>query len=273
MYYHYTTFETLLKILDNVAIIDEIPYVHLRTTRIDKVNDPTEMSISQAALYSLVAEYERENNVDSVLRLSEKIRALTEDEYNDIQDTEKKEHVPYVVCFSKTKDYLPMWSLYGDKHKGVCLCFSDEIIYKIQGCNNLYITSGDVAYHDYIDAGPVKQSLSLFYEKFIRDKEGLSDDTISELILEISPYIKNKNYEYENEFRICVYNYKERVEEKFIYYENNQPFINIFVPIEYLKYIILGNKLPFNITKTLLADYFTKSNYNIGILPSDIPFK
>ena len=58
MYYHYTSLDTFLAILHGIDYKNGEPILHLRASRIDKVNDPTEMTIDKKTFLSIVQHYE-----------------------------------------------------------------------------------------------------------------------------------------------------------------------------------------------------------------------
>ncbi|GEM_PF-5534932 len=268
MYYHYTTFETFLRILQGIKLVGKEPMLHLHATRIDKVNDPTEMSIKKETLLRLIQHYEQKKDVSQVLRIADKIKDMSQSEINHIIKLEKGEHPPYVACFSKKRDYLPMWSLYGDKHHGVCMCFSDDIT-KIK--NGAILIYGDVAYSLRKESDSVNRGLHLHYKYPSTNQENI-ESIVGEILYNISPFIKNNNYRYEHEFRICVYNYQEE-EEFSVRYVSTDDFISLPVPVSSLKQVILGSKVPLKITEQLLQKFFDKEHYEIDIIPSRIPYQ
>ena len=268
MYYHYTTFETFLRILQGIKLVGKEPMLHLHATRIDKVNDPTEMSIKKETLLRLIQHYEQKKNVSQVFRIADKIKDMSQSEINHIIKSEKGEHPPYVACFSKKRDYLPMWSLYGDKHHGVCMCFSDGIT-KIK--NGAILIYGDVAYSLRKESDSVNSGLDIHYMFPNTRQEGIKS-IVSDILSCISPFIKNGNYSYEREFRLCVYNYQEE-EEFSVRYVSTDDFISLPVPVSSLKQVILGSKVPLKITEQLLQKFFDKEHYEIDIIPSRIPYQ
>lgn len=266
MYYHYTSFETFLRILQGIELEGKEPVLHLHATRIDKVNDPTEMSIKKSTLLKLIKHYEK--NLSHDIRIADKIKGLSQSTINDIIKSEKVDRPPYVVCFSKKGDYLPMWSLYGDKHHGVCMCFSDDIT-KIK--NGAILIYGDVAYSLRKESDSVNRGLQLHYKYPSTNQENI-ESIVGEILYNISPFIKNNNYRYEHEFRICVYNYQEE-EEFSVRYVSTDDFISLPVPVSSLKQVILGSKVPLKITEQLLQKFFDKEHYEIDIIPSRIPYQ
>ncbi len=118
------------------------------------------------------------------------------------------------ICFCKNKnEFFPlslnnygfmksrMWDQYADKYKGVCLAFSKSELLKENNCKPEFYE--DVKYIDYdnfdsIDSG-YSINMNTLYEKGI---EYYKDLVINGLQFRRSCFIKSKDYEGENEFRI-----------------------------------------------------------------------
>lgn len=86
-----------------------------------------------------------------------------------------------ISCFSEKFDSILMWSHYADSHMGICVGYRLDSGYCLK--NNLH--SGFVDYQE-----------GNQYNKGIKNFKGLLNDTF---------YIKNKEWEYESEFRIIGY--------------------------------------------------------------------
>lgn len=276
MYYHYTTLETFFKILDGITYKDEDEdyFFHLHANRIDNVNDPTEMTISQKDLVEVIDAYEKRENIHPNFRIANKILEIPQNEFANLLALEKKEHSPYITCFSKKGDYLPMWSLYGDKHHGICLCFADNIVDVIREYNTPHppIICGDVAYNNYSKSAALQESLYLYYN-IIQSQESCDiKQVISDLLIEFSPFIKNKDYRYEKEYRICVHNYMPPKDNE-TEYNNKVEFVSLTVPLKSLRAVIIGKKLPYEILKDLFEKYFNDLKCEIKIKQSKNPYK
>lgn len=273
MLYHYTSFETLLAILQGMAIKKDELYLHLRASRIDKLNDPTEMKMVKKTLVDLLRNYEEQYNIEEKYKFAKLVDKLQDKTIMALSEYEKLNHSPYILCFSAKKDYLPMWSLYGDKHHGVCLCFSDEIIDEIS-YSDATIISGQVAYDNLKKSVPVARALWLQYN-IIKGEYTLANinDAVTDVIMGMSPFIKNRCYKYEHEYRISIHNYHTSKESYDTTYDKTLDYLTIDIPIRFLQGIMLGAKIPFNITKELLDVYFKTRKLKIDITPSKIPFK
>ena len=195
------------------------------------------------------------------------------DKFRKILDTEKPDHRPYVICLSKEEDYLPMWSLYGDKGRGVCLGFSAiggfcrDFFYReiIQGPCTL---TNDVSYKNHETSEAILRCIGNFYDKDVSEEK--MEDAIADMYIGVSPFIKHPGYEYENEYRICIYNYVKYKEET--EYDSEEEHIYVGIPIKYLKTVTLGPRLLSTVAFEILHDYFSKKKLQIVIKESTIPF-
>lgn len=273
MLHHYTSFETLLAILEGLTIHNDEYYLHLRATRVDKLNDPTEMVMKKKTLVKLLRYYEEKNNIEEKYRFAKLIDELSDKDIDTLSKYEKISHPPYILCFSTKSDYLPMWSLYGDKHHGVCLSFSDEIISEISYLD-VPIISGQVAYDNRKKSEAVERALWLQYNIIKGEYDTTNiNGAITDIFMEISPFIKNRCYKYEHEYRISVHNYHTTIEPYNTTYDKTHEYITVDIPIRFLKKIMIGTKIPFHITKELLDVYFKTKRLKIDITHSKIPFK
>lgn len=274
MYYHYTTLDTFLAILQGINYKAKEPVLQLHATRIDKVNDPTEMTIDKKTFLSIVQHYEDMNpNIDTSSYISKSIENIDDEKFRKILDTEKSNHLPYIICLSEKEDYLPMWSLYGDKGRGVCLGFSKlEILVKSSQFQYKHpsstIISDNVCYGNYEKSNAILSAIGLNYPKI--DEEDI-EDTIANMYLGASPFLKHPGYEYENEYRICVFNFVKN--ELGTIYDSQKTFIDYDMPISFLKTVTLGAKLCSSIISELLSNYFSKHGLQIEIQKSQIPFR
>lgn len=265
MLYHYTSLNTFLRIMEG---IDADNNIHLRATRIDKLNDPTEMNANIELYCKIIKDYAKDNPYCK--KFSEIIDRMTTDEIKDILSEERNNYPPYVTCLSHKENFFPMWTMYGDRHNGVCLCFSEDIM-------SLYnetspITHGDVAYNNYVNKNSIREVFSSF--KYSLTHNNVDKENLAELLLSLAPFVKNVNYSYEEEFRFCLYNFHHEVnKEKGVSTNclNKKGFVEIDVPVCFLRKITLGTRLPKSLAQ-IIGSYF-KGTYDFIIDQSDLPFK
>lgn len=218
--YQYMNMESLFAILEGYRKAKKtttyglIPY---RASCIYNVNDPREMKLGFDAIKKFLPDFE--NKQSNNLYLSE-VYEDTETENrcrercnNQIVDGMIEAGiVPYTSSFSRKRDFLPMWSLYGGNFKGACLVFN---LMKIIDSTNENMQFGFVSYED--DETEVDNLESFFpqiYERVqntyktnmtIKDKI----DELSSICSVFSPFFKSKDWAYESEFRIVCHKHYE----------------------------------------------------------------
>ena len=92
-----------------------------------------------------------------------------------------------ICCFSKEKDYIPMWSHYADKHQGVCLKFdvlADTDFFFAGGSKKPTVLISNI---EYSNKYPQLNAYNVLVEK------GLTRQL---------PFTKSNDWIYEKEFRI-----------------------------------------------------------------------
>lgn len=265
MLYHYTSLDTFLRIMEG---IDENNNIHLRATRVDKLNDPTEMNANIELYCKIIKDYVIDN--PHCKRFSEIIETMTTEEIRGILSKERNDYPPYITCFSHKENYFPMWTMYGDRHNGVCLCFSEDIILLHKERSS--IICGDVAYKNYVNNHSVNEVFDSF--RYPLKTNNVGKEELAVLLLSLAPFIKNENYSYEEEFRFCLYNFHyENNKEKgpSTNYLKNEGFIEIDIPISLLKKVTLGTRLPKSLTQ-IIGDYF-KGKYEFYVDQSELPYR
>ncbi len=275
MLYHYTTLETFIKILEGVMMYDNEYVLKFRASRVDQVNDPTEMTPDIKTLKDILHNKSEIKDIDKYLAY---IDTVNESDFHDILNKEKQDRMPYVICFSEKRDYLPMWSLYGDKHHGICMCFDDDIIqetqkyYYEQHNNKMILTGGKVSYKRHWKSKVIHGIIETVLMPDSKD----SGDELALLYLAAFPFIKNANYSYEHEHRICLYNFKKYSTpeiNRMVKYDKEKPYIEVNIPLSALKGVILGTMVPFDFFKKSIETYLReKFNTKFKISKSKIPY-
>lgn len=209
--YHYTSMEALFSILEGYRLVKYTGLLPFRASCIYNVNDPREMELGFDAVEKSLSQYE--NNNQNNMNLSEVYKDSSFKEYYIDSYNEKPNDgmiqfgiVPYIISFSCIRDFLPMWSMYGNKCKGVCLKFNIiSIMDKPVECTQYDL----VSYDGDMDYNIIEEHLSLLYDLDVKRKRTMTIDEKKEMVFNyclcISPFIKSKDWSYEKEFRI-VYN-------------------------------------------------------------------
>ncbi len=202
---------------------------------------------------------------------------------------------PFVVCFSKQRDYLPMWDMYGDKAMGCCLVFVDnETEYKVKESNLLpdvsirnKLNANEVLYeeNETIKCSMVERKVLVrlckeFNEKVKRlnsdqDIFNLKLHYLSLMAIVICPRIKDKAYSFEEEKRLFQYeNNPHKILTKRNSCGDNVPYVEFQIPTEYLQEIILGPLVDYNKIKPTIKLLLRKKGLgDIKVTKSEIPYR
>lgn len=289
--YHYTSINTLLAILHTYKHRKEREknYLTFHASNIFKVNDPKEMEAGFQALKRFLPQYEELLQIPPNQRLSQvfqtnELEKKCRDEFikRDIIDCGT---VPFVVSFSAKRDYLPMWSLYGNQGKGICFKFN---VYELISDLPNSCQIGFVSYGKELSKEVKNETLQDIYNFYLNstsNHELSSSDIISELAtlcLSLAPFHKYKDYKYEKEFRMVSYQYygldlKEIagkddlniINKKFII----DPYIKVSIPTNSLKEIIIGPDANYEIICPIIKRILNDTRLPVQISKSKIPFR
>lgn len=270
--YHYTSFETLFALLESSKKYKAYgKCLHFRASNIYKMNDPKEMEAGFEAVKQLLPKYESERSIPKGMRLSE----IYNDEVNEnackedyMKGKEKYTidcgHIPFSISFSARGDYLPMWALYGQNMKGVCLKFKTFDLEKHVFTLGTDYTLDNVVYNVEGEREKLENLIDFSYKLNLDDKKKNTKPTIddkvgelADLCLIVSPFYKYQDYEYEQEVRLAYikyypakFDYNNPVKELEQY--EIKPFVEIPIPINCMEKIIIGPDANYEVMKHIL---------------------
>lgn len=269
--YHYTSMDALCSLLNEYREHKLTENLCFWASSIFTMNDPREMTHGVEVLEILLPAIEKlfglpsENSLDIKNLDREKV----------LKDTTK---TPFILSFTSNEDELGMWNLYGDNGCGISLILSKDIkTCSLKGVNNSGLVK--VNYKKGIDNYP--NLANIFnsgivewrsYDEPAKIKE-CKERTLSKLFTQLCPYIKSEAYKKENEYRICftdvLYNkVKFRTRNK-----NIIPYIEVPIPIKYLKGIQLGPCCNSELAEQSLRFLLNTCGLNIEIYRSNIPYR
>lgn len=269
--YHYTSMDALCSMLSEYRKNSSTGNLTFWASSIFTMNDPREMSYGAEVLEILLPAIEKlfglppENSLDIKNLDREKV----------LKDTTT---TPFVLSFTANEDELGMWNLYGDNGCGISLILSKDVkSIPLEGGNSSGLVK--VNYNKGIDNYP---NLANIFNNGIIEWRNHNDPvkimeckerTLSKLFTQLCPYIKSEAYKNENEYRICFANvpYKSvkfRTKNKSII-----PYIEVPLPIKYLKGIQLGPCCNYEMVEQSLRFLLDTCGLNIDILSSDIPYR
>lgn len=213
--YHYTSLEGLFAILEGYRINHETGCLPFKASCIYNANDPREMELGFYSVKKYLPSFEEKSEYN--MHLSDIYNYSTYEnkcieEYNSKPEGDMIEQgmVPYITSFSCLGDFLPMWSMYGNNKKGVCLKFdTSKLIKEIGGPIQFDFVSYDGDRENHI----MKEHFSILYKEQAKrccnEQVSIEEkvDILSVLCQCVSPFIKCNEWEYEKEFGI-VYRHK-----------------------------------------------------------------
>lgn len=296
--YHYTTIEAFFEMIKKIKwnkTADE-HYLTFWASSIYAMNDPQEFMHGYKILQdSLLPEIERKLGIkENNLKLSNMAKICG---YKDLDKWNKNvidmiysaQDVPFIVSFSRNKDYLPMWKEYANDGKGVCLCFNnyEYTIKKLENINiDIDIThrlhANDISYERADDS--IKNALYSIYCRYYEDYRNENKEIQKQKMLScfatmavtVSPYFKHNAYKYENEVRLIEFkkdnndvNYRISKHGRLI------PYIEVPVKLQYLNQIIIGPCADSHSVRRELGSLLSRyrGNEKDFIIPSAISYR
>lgn len=276
--YHYTSIETLFAILEGYRKSKESNVLTLRASNIYRVNDPKEMVMGYDVLKKWIRRYEDSQCIPVSIRLSEvyqneEYEAKCKSDYLQTRNADFIEvgEVPYVISFSFRHDYLPMWGLYGDKGKGVCLKFA---LSELQSLTSSL--PGLVNYCGRTNLEGFKNTMEFMYGCYMRELKDMEvpvETKIRELAticLTTAPFVKHKDYQYEKEYRFVFYNWYNQRKISMPSHKTSiykiLPYIEVAIPVKALQGIIIGPDVNFDVMKHVVRKELEECRLNAGMV-------
>ena len=237
-FYHYTTQDTLCCMLNKYRESIYPEKLIFWASSIFTMNNPQEMNHGVEVFMTLIAFNENFYKIPQEDRLN--IESFNSQKILFIHP-----NTSFVISFSRNRDDLAMWSLYGDGGQGVVLKFNKDLescpsdLTRVTKPENVYYGDGtdkmQLLYRIYNDGlKELRQCTNEDQRRACREK------TLSKLYVHICPFIKTEAYKMENESRLSYYNipyclFKFRTRNK-----NVIPYIEVPIPVKYLEEILFG---------------------------------
>ena len=290
--YHYTRSETFLKIIEGM----QDGKIFLRASSMHGLNDTSEFVYGVKQLRRILPAIEHTIQkegckIDDNQLIS---KAIVEDERRhsgnwceSFADYMLKGYwTPYVISTSSKRDYIPMWSMYGDAGKGIaigidvanCVKKEGEILtpnegpqaFKVVQTLSLNHPASLICKKDYRDYLTKVRNVSNQYEVM-----RMMVLTFGQMTLYTAPLLKHPAYTYENEWRLIAFkqqtdNLKFSINNK----SNMTSYIEVAIPIEQLRKIVIGpccsNAYQIYLIKKMLYD---KGIKDCKITKSKVPLR
>ena len=290
--YHYTSLDTFMKIMDGVKGNKFI----FHGSDIFSMNDPTEFYHGYKKLWNLLPQIENDlyykirnqqieididiKVLDEKYKLSEvwkRYNYSTQHEWlvTHFKEMRESHRTPFVVSFSCQRDFLPMWSSYGDNGHGIALGIDVQAYYikKKQGNGETWFDFSNYNEED-------MHSLLVSY-----DKISLHHPLIYYMRLSINLYLKELSEMIGNRGQIEVlqkraldniFNYSSALKYKINANKDVIPYIEVEMPVAKLKEIVIGPCCDYTSVKQMLETRFKQLEISMpekAISKSGIPFR
>ncbi len=212
--YHYTSVDAFEKMLREMKK-KETTDITFWASNIHYMNDPNELSFLYDELIDALPELEqhlnvKENHFSMFSAFRKNSNGVSLDLFKDVKDNvfNKIFKNAYAVSFSKQKDFLPMWSLYGCKGAGLCIEFDYESMKKHFNSNP--VETRLIEMHYYLKELDIWTKIGAFYH-YYHNGLGTNDSKdpliqcrtfVARVLMELAPLLKNQSYAYEKEVRL-----------------------------------------------------------------------
>jgi len=224
------------------------------------MNDPSEMFYGYDKVKEMIERADKKKILTSyynqivITDYSEEQKKFFMDHFFNVEKT------PYIISFSHSKEVenendqdedLFMWSMYGDSGRGIRLGFDTHIAPTIKNGQNSGVLTFPVCYDDDMIDKELYPIVLQQIEDFCNRTETIkeSKDIIWEKIIEIASLytlfcslIKSPKYKQENEWRVITHSHNNKMSNVKIRTRGALviPYVEMLVPIKYLREIIIG---------------------------------
>ena len=178
------------------------------------------------------------------------------------------------ISFSKEKDSLPMWSMYGAQGTGIMLEFDVSELLKIYGVRLMPCVYYDTEYFESVCKRFFGLEFGDEFEYMSNDKKTLA---IAILTIMFVGTLKNSAFKYENEVRIVgigtPYYDSKRREQFRVKNGVLVPYIKEYLPKSCLKSVWLGPTADKDLSLDALRSYLDSCNIEAEVNCSQIPYR
>jgi hypothetical protein len=265
--YHYTSINTLLKILD----VKEKENLCVFATHAKYFNDPYEYNLAISLLKRSMYRYENENSIE--IRKSEKFNKKDVSTFGYIAG------YPFILSLSENADDLTMWRTYGSDGKGIAIGFDKKMLQDYSESKDLTNTKHlKCEYRE----NAVLKGLTKYWAAVYDDinfNEGKTTLSSFRLLFDITNFcfsFKKSAYKNEKEWRLCK---NEMDSKKINFLERGGiiiPFIKHLFPRDIVKKIVVGPCVNKKMTQESIENFLRVRKYTLGkdaILMSKVPYR
>lgn len=261
------------------------------------MNDPSEMFYGYKKVNEMLERADKKNILTSYYNqivitdyTEEQKKKLFLDHFFNAEKT------PFAISFSHSRDTdsengndedLFMWSMYGDSGRGVRLGFDIDLVATKENGDKSEILICPICYDDKKIKEILYPSLVQQVEESYKELEIIKDENgiiwekvaiIASIYMMFCSLIKNPNYRNENEWRVITHSHKASLTDVKIRTRGALivPYIEMLIPIRYLKEIVIGPCCNFELQKRNIE--LSLKSYGIDvskitITESKIPYR
>jgi len=254
--YHYTNLDALLN-----GIIVNAPkkcdHICLWASHSDYLNDREEIKLGLSIRNEVM-------NGDKLLPLKDNV-------HYDLSKV-------YILSFSKKRDSLPMWSMYGKSGNGISLCFNSNIV-----CTRTYLVR-DCIYKNDSKFKSILSNLNNPDLKYTMDgkspfaDEGSTSYFIKHMCTHDWPFlVKDGCFDYEEEVRLIIKHSFYNEESNIKFRVSNGlliPYFDVFFPKTTLSEIIIGPTNDYVRSEFSLRMFLNSKGFeHVIISKSNVPYR
>ncbi len=287
--YHYSNIDALYGMLKDYSISN--PYITMRATHAFYLNDPSEYEYGKKVCLKLLKKIEKElkPQIDNIGITGSIYQRSSQ---KDIQDyfrqweygaanipTALGTSTPYIISFSKQRDFLPMWTTYARNGQGVTIGFDSELL---QNNRELYTISPCAYSIRSREFKQIKDYIVYKYKLLLQDLNGADTEKASvahmnfmvNLHTQVAAYIKHNGFSYEKEVR-CRANKADAIEFR-VSKDRLIPYANLHIPISCVREIMLGPAMDGKHAEMSVKMFLRSKGIdisNIRITKSELPYR
>lgn len=296
--YHYTSIDSCMSIFNSI----ENGKFKFHASSIFSLNDPTEMEYGYREICNLLPEIEKELSISDVkYKLSgiwsiDPLLSLNEWTNRHLKMMRDNFQHSCVISYSRNRDNIQLWGMYGNKGKGVALGLDVRNYYIerhstdgqiIHDWTHMRLDTPHAVDVEYSTIPPksipyifIKQEYSRYWQsvQHITEKNKIIDEqinTLTQMMIIVAPFVKHCVYSYEKESRIIqVHKTLSDIKFKKNSRDSITPYIEVEIPTSCLKEVIVGPCCDFDIMKKCIEIMLCQKGIeDVEITPSEVPYR
>lgn len=282
--YHYTSIDVLHNILTNYRKEGSNDFIELWASSIYLLNDPLEMLKAPDIILSVLLDLEKTLNIEDSLKVSSAFEKDIDSIKECFRKLLKRDKYLFIISLSNNKDTLPMWSMYTNNGKGVCLCFDKGILVDYFKQNQDLQTELNPVSYDFnnLELSTIDKLKALYQEYIsemaddcIVDKESVIDGFRYNFMRVLAPLYKDSVYRYEGEERIICTQQRHDDTIDFRVSSNGYiiPYRRIKIPAHSLKSVIIGPSYNYDLIEDGLRQEIILSDVKIDLEKSKVNYR